>query len=157
MTVHSPIPGPQGPFAIKICRCVLSNVHPPPASLPVGCGGGERTSCHSFARVGGVRTTQTRPNFTPGRGPCPQGKKHSPSWFYPPDETTQKTEGRPPVNGGLGDDAYEHWRKPSAHRRSPPVTLWFLSGDPERNPPRRAEPFSKKVLLSAPPRPTAAH
>ena len=55
-----------------------------------------RTSCHGFARVGGARTTQTRSNFIPGRGPCPRGKKHSPSWFYPPDETTQKTGGRPP-------------------------------------------------------------
>ena len=62
----------------------------------LGAAGGGRTSCHSFTRVGGVRTTQTRSNFIPGRGLCPRGKKHSPSWFYPPDETTQKTGGRPP-------------------------------------------------------------
>ena len=47
-------------------------------------------------------------------------------------------------NWGSGGNDCEHRRRQGAHRKRPPVTLWFLSGDTERNPPRRAEPSKQK-------------
>ena len=165
MTVHPPTPGPQGPFAIKICRCMLSTVHPPPASLPVGCGrgrmGGQRAPVvsHPAATVlpeQAVSVQRRRDQISYRAGACvPEARSTVRPGFIRRMRLPKKQEGVP-RKWGPGGDAYEHWRKPSAHRRRPPVTLWFLSGDTERKPPRRAEPFSKKVLLSAPPRPTAA-
>ena len=83
--------------------------------------------------------------FHTGQGPVSPRQEGPAILSLPAGRNCQANWMASPVNGGLGGDAYEHWCKPSAHRKRPPVTLWFLSGDPERNPPRRAEPFSKKV------------
>ena len=73
---------PTGAFCHQNLWAVSFYRTPPGACLPVRCGGGRaaararlRTSCHGFSGLGGVRTTRTILNFTPGRGPCPRGKK----------------------------------------------------------------------------------
>ena len=48
-----------GPFCHPNLWAVSFYRTPPAACLPVRCGSGRQTSCHSFARVGGVRTAQT--------------------------------------------------------------------------------------------------
>ena len=58
--------------------------------------------------------------------------------FGPPDAIAQPTVGYSRKRGSGGNDCERPLRE-GAHRKRPPVTLWFLSGDPERNPPRRAE------------------
>ena len=80
-------------------------------------------------------------NLDGKRARWPENTKGAQSKLRPP-ELIKSPKWPALVNGGLGDDAYEHRRKPGVHRRSPPVTLWFLSGDSERNPPNRAEPYS---------------
>ena len=84
------------------------------------------------------------PNFA-HKGPKARGKKNHRSCLWAAGRILLSDRRASPVNGGLGGNAYEHRRKPGVHRRSPPVTLWFLSGDPERNPPRRAEPSKHKT------------
>ena len=71
----------------------------------------------------------------------------------------RKPKGTRPRNRGSGGNDCEHRRRQGAHRKQPPVTLWFLSGDTERNPPRRAEPFFIKEIIfvqkqSFPPKPS---
>ena len=81
--------------------------------------------CHPSSDQVGACVPETRRTVRPG--------------FARRTKLSKEAGGRSPVTGGLGDEAYEHWRKPSAHRTRPPAGLWFLSGRSERNPPRRAE------------------
>ena len=83
-------------------------------------------SCHQSSDQAGARVPEAR-----------RGDNHD---FCRQKVIAMKTGGRSSVTGGLGGEAYEHWREPSAHRTSPPAGLWFLSDRSERNPPRRAEP-----------------
>ena len=66
---------PTGAFSHQNLWVVSFYRTPPAACLPVRCGSGRRTSCHSFASVGGVRTAQTPPNFEPSRGQCPGARR----------------------------------------------------------------------------------
>ena len=67
MTVHLSIIGPQGPFPSKICKLLLANVHRLVLPFLLGAPVVGRTSCHSYARVGGVISTQDAANFSLGR------------------------------------------------------------------------------------------
>ena len=82
--------------------------------------------CHPSSDQVGACVPETRRTVRPG--------------FARRTKLSKEAGGRSPVTGGLGGEAYEHWRKPSAHRTRPPAVLWFLSDRSERNPPRRAEP-----------------
>ena len=52
-----------GPFAIKICKFLLANVHRLLRPYLFGAAVVGRTSCHSYARVGGVISTAHLSNF----------------------------------------------------------------------------------------------
>ena len=108
-----------GPFCHPNLWAVSFYRTPPTACLPVGCGGGRWTSCHSFARVGGVRTAQTPPNFEPSRGQCPGARRTQGHVFGAAGRKCQVLRRASPVMGSRGGDAYEHRRKPGVHRRSP--------------------------------------
>ena len=133
---------PTGAFCHQNLIVLSPNAHRLLHPYPLGAAVVGRTSYHSFARVGGVLPTYHVLYFA-YIGPKARGKRYHRTTFCPPGGYNQSLWRASPVKGGLGGDAYEHWRKPSAHRRRPPVTLWCLSGDPERHPPRRAEPFFK--------------
>ena len=57
------------------------------------------------------------------------------------------TEGARSRNGGPGAMTVSTAVGRVLTGSSPPVTLWFLSGDTERNPPRRAEPAKNNIPM----------
>ena len=129
---------------------------PPPASLPVWCSSGRTDQLPRFCQSRRYPYNADILNFHLV-GACVPGARRK---FRPGFARRMKVpiswEGIP-RNGGLGDDAYEHRRKPGVHRRRPPAILSCLSDRSERHnasPPRRAEPqrrneVSHKVLCQA--------
>ena len=100
---------PTGAFFHRNLWVVSFYRTPPAACLPVRCGSGRaaararlRTSCHSFARVGGVHITKTLLSFTPGRGLCPRGKKDAKSCIRSAGRKCLSSRRASPVFGGLG-------------------------------------------------------
>ena len=153
MTVRPSPLGPQGPFAIKICKLLLL-LHTA-WCLPT-CWV-RRWSCGRTARP----IMDQLPRFCPGRrcpynadtskflgrGPCPRGKKDQTVLSLPRRMKFPISQEGVPRNRGSGGNDCERPLREGAHRKRPPVTLWFLSGDTERNPPRRAEPQKQSAAL----------
>ena len=101
---------PTGAFCHQNLNVLCSNVHRlVPAYLLGAAVVGRadsaprlRTSCHSYARAGGVIPTHISSNFVPGRGLCPRGKKDQTVLSLPAGRNCQKSWRASPVNGGLG-------------------------------------------------------
>ena len=96
MTVHLSIIGPQGPFSIKFCKLLLANVHRLVPAYLFGAAVVSRTSCHSYARVGGVILTAYLPNFNPVGTSVPEARRVFHSDFARRMDVPKKTGGRPP-------------------------------------------------------------
>jgi len=72
---------------------------PPPASLPVWCGGGrprQLPSCHGYAGVGGARTAQTLLNFCPVGACAPEARRTTDLVFARREAIINPSGRRPP-------------------------------------------------------------
>ena len=145
--------GPQGPFSIKICERLL-------LSYTAWClptclvwrwsykGAQQLPSCHGYARAGGEISTQNAANFGLGRPQWAEARRTQGLVFGAAGRKCLSSRMASPRNGGLG---VGRLGTPACSEAflgdTPPVTLWFLSGDPERNPPRRAEPAKNNIPM----------
>ena len=96
---------------------------PPGACLPVWCGTGRTDQLPQFCQSRRCYFKRTSFNFPIRRPQWAEARRTADLVSGPPGGHNPSPWRASPVKGGLGGDAYEHWRKPSAHRRRPPVTL----------------------------------
>ena len=101
---------------------------PPGAPLPVWCGRHRLPGCHSFARLGGVRTARILSNFYLVGACAPEARRKQGLVFEAAGRKCPSSRRASSVAGGPGGNAYEHRRKPGVHRRKPPgaflVPFW---------------------------------
>jgi len=102
LTVHPFTLGLQGPFAIKFCKLLLTNVHRLMLPFLLGAPVVGRTSCHSFAWAGGVISTQDAANFSLGRPQWAEARRTSRSYLCPPEGYSQSSWRASPVIGVRG-------------------------------------------------------
>ncbi len=87
---------PTGAFFQQNCKLLLANVHRLVPAYLFGAAVVSRTSCHSYARVGGVISTAYLPNFNPVGASVPEARRVFHSGFARRMNVPKKTGGRPP-------------------------------------------------------------